>query len=156
MHIVETGRNTTVYLSVRTRLSVYGWLSWPISRDSQTHSWCSLYIQEVLLPQTDRATSKSCQLLHLWTSYTTNQQQIQLSNVVRVIEIEHYRWWTCNKLRASSRDASTVWVLTQQPRPSTSFVDNRIDFPWRNFPSPQFPIRKYIYFWRYSHFYNTM
>jgi len=26
----------------------------------------------------------------------------------------------------------------QQARPSTSFVDNTIDLPWRSFPSPQF------------------
>jgi len=40
-----------------------------------------------------------------------NKSTTKPSNVVRVIEIEHYRWWTCNKLRASSRDASTVVLV---------------------------------------------
>ena len=54
-------------------------------------------------------------------SCTTNPQQIR--NI------------PSSKLRASRRDASTV---DPQTRPSMSSVEDTIDLPRRNFPSPEF------------------
>jgi len=47
------------------------------------------------------------------------------------------RTWTMGALQESANKSS------QQARPSTSFVDNTIDFPWQNFLSPEFGTKFY-------------
>ena len=55
-------------------------------------------------------------------------------NVTALKELKHYGRPTCSK---QSRPVGRR-RYGQQARPLTSFVDNTIDVPWRNFPSSEF------------------
>ena len=74
------------------------------------------------------------------------------------MELEGYSQATCNQLCASSNDV-LVGVNLQARRPSTSFVDNAVDLPWRNFQSQEFggKVREgsILIFWRYLNFLKT-
>jgi len=67
------------------------------------------------------------------TNCTTNPEQIE------IVELEGHSPLMYNELCASSHDAFDRSIGdVVQARPSTSFVDNAIDLPWRNFLSPEF------------------
>jgi len=117
------------------------------SRPMYLHRYYRIDSQEALLPQTDRATRYvSRNLVNCCTTVKTspiiNPQQIEVMELVNRP--------TCNRLYASSHDASTVVSCDLQVRPSTSFVDNIIGLPWRrNFQVQslgQSSIGKYLIF----------
>jgi len=88
-------------------------------RDSKTRTFATRYVSRTLVNCTT-----------VGTSCTRNPQQIE----VPVVWPEGYGWSTCSKQprRVDRRR------YRQQSRSSTVFVDNTLDLPWRNFPSPQF------------------
>jgi len=97
--------------------------------------------------------SKSCQLLRhcMWTTCRPKTIQEQ----AEAIESEGYSWPACNKQppRIDRRRCR------QQAPPSTSFLVNTIDLPWRNFFKSgvccKISREKHPYFRRYSNFLTT-
>jgi len=65
-------------------------------------------------------------------SFTRNPEQIE------VMELEGYSRPTRDKLCAPSYGALDRRGCSLQAPPSTIFVDDTIDLPWRNFLSPEF------------------
>ena len=86
------------------------------------------------------------------TNCTTNPEQIE------IMELEGYSPLMYNELCASSHDAFDRPIGdVVQARPSTSFVDNAIDLPWRNLEDweKQICAGKYPYFGRCQNFLIT-
>ena len=90
--------------------------------------------------------SKSCQL-------QTNPYQIE------VTELKDYSRPSCNKLCATSHDATDCRRCNPQARPSTiEFVDDKLNLPWQNFLSPEFGTKfqwEVLLFWRHANFLTT-
>ena len=96
------------------------------------------YLQEALLPQTNRATRcvsrKSCQLLHNSVGITcTSPEQIE------VMELEGYSRLTCNKLVHSATTRSTVVDVIHKLTVNDfcwphQYTDELL---WRHLPSPK-------------------
>ena len=89
---------------------------WPENRNPQ---------QESLSLTARRGVVNCCTTIQLYNKSTTNRS---------IMEFKGYSWSTCSSL--NSHCAFTVGVVTRQPpspSPSTYFVDNTIDFPWRNY-----------------------
>jgi len=104
-------------------------------------------MQEALLPQADRATRCVGQNLLNYRNKLYNKSTTNRRNGLRGLQMT----------RARTRRLS--YRCRQQARPSsstmTSFVDNAVDLPWRNFLSPNFGTkfqREVPEFLRYSYF----
>jgi len=89
---------------------------------------------EALLPQTDRTTRCQQKILSaIETSCTTTNPQWVIGSQLIDLNSKQPRLVDCRR---------PICRCRQQARPSTttttSSVDDAIDVPWRNFPSPEF------------------
>ena len=114
--------------------------------ESRISSTSGKKLQETRLPQTDRTARRTVIIVHcsLFRHEPVRRNPV---NCCKTIGLGKTCTTKSTKRRSSGVRAlrPTVCVQSrrvdrrkrsQQARPSTSFVDNTIDLPWQNFPSP--------------------